>query len=193
LIMPLTNHMGDADQNGVLQAELERNQAVNILERWPFSAIRRNHTLEHATIHVLMERHPGVGVTGRSDWGGFSLYGPVRTEDVVAAVSAAARRLRAGECHLAVHPNCGTNVATGLVLAGLTSFAALSGKRKSRLEKALQLTLGLVAAFALARPVGVRVQERLTTSPNINRLRVVDIRRQRRGTLTVHRVQTAQE
>ncbi len=165
---------------------------MNILELWPFSAIRRNHTLEHATIHVLMEMHPGVGVTGRSDWAGFSLYGPLKTSDVAAAVSAAANRLRAGECRLAVHPNCGTNFTTGLVLAGLTSYAALSGKRKSRPVKAVQLILGLVAAFVLAQPVGVRVQERFTTSPEINRLRVVDIRRRQRGALTVHRVRTAQ-
>ena len=97
-------------------------------------AVRRNHALEHATIHVLTERLPGLRLVGRSDWGGFTLYGPVDTAQVSAAVSAAMARLSAGEKDLAIHPQCGTNLATGFVLAGLASTAALGGRRRSPLE-----------------------------------------------------------
>lgn len=166
---------------------------MNLLELWPFAAIRRNHALEHATIHVLSERHLGVRVVGRSDWAGFTLFGPVHTDDVAAAVSAALQRLRAGEFQLAIHPRCGTNVATGMVLASLTSLAALHGKRRSRLEKAVQLILGLGAALILAQPLGTRFTQRLTTSADVRGLRVADIRRQERGSLVMHRVETAQK
>jgi hypothetical protein len=166
---------------------------LNPLELWPFAAIRRNHALEHATIHVLSERHPGLRVVGRSDWAGFTLFGPVDTADVTSAIAAALLRLRAGECHLAVHPNCGTNVSTGVVLAGLASFGALHGKRRSRLQKALQLVAGLGAAFILAQPLGVRVQEHLTTSADVAGLRVTSVRRQERGSLVMHRIRTAPE
>jgi hypothetical protein len=166
---------------------------LNPLELWPVAAVRRNHALEHATIHVLSERHPDLRVVGRSDWGGFTLFGPLDTADVTSAVTAALRRLRAGESHLAVHPSCGTNVSTGVVLAGLASFAALHGKRRSRLEKTLQLIAGLAGAFVLAQPLGVRVQERLTTSADVLGLRVSDVRRQERGSLVMHRIRTVLE
>ena len=166
---------------------------MKLLELWPMAAIRRNHALEHATIHVLSERQSYLRVMGRSDWSGFTIFGSVGTDELSSAVTAALQRLRAGESQLAVHPRCGTNLATGMVLAGLASASALSGKRRSRLEKGLQLLIGLAAAFVLAQPLGVRVQEQITTSADVTTLRVVGISRHDSGTLVVHRVETAQE
>lgn len=158
-----------------------------------FAATRRNHALEHATIHVLSERHADLRLVGRSDWTGFTLYGPVETNELSKALASALQRLQAGETQLAVHPRCGTNLATGMVLAGLASSAALSGRRRSRLEKTLQLALGLGAALSLAQPLGAKVQEWVTTSADVANLRVVKVLRLERGTVIVHRVETAQE
>lgn len=155
-------------------------------------AVRRNHALEHATIHVLSERMPGVRLVGRSDWGGFTLYGPVETVQVSDAVSAAMARLNAGETSLAVHPQCGTNLATGFVLAGLASSAALGGRRRSPLEKAFQLLVGVGAALALAQPLGTGVQRAITTDPDVSRLIVSRILRLERGAVVIHRVETVQ-
>jgi hypothetical protein len=166
---------------------------VNPLELPLVADIRRNHALEHATINVLSERCTDLNLVGRSDWAGFTLYGPVSTDEVAVAASIALERLRAGEGQLAVHPQCGTNVSTGIVLAGLASYAALRGKRRSRLEKALQLVFGLGAALTLAQPLGVKVQEHITTSTDVTALRVVDIRRLQRGKIIVHRIETKWE
>jgi len=166
---------------------------VNPLELWPFAAIRRNHALEHATITVLSQRCTDLSLVGRSDWTGFTLFGPVDTDEVRTAVSIALQRLRAGEGQLAIHRQCGTNVSTGVVLAGLASYAALRSKRRSRLVKALRLLLGLGAALALAQPLGIKVQERITTSLDVAGLRVADIRRLERGKLVMHRIETMQE
>ena len=163
---------------------------MNVLELWPFAAIRHNHALEHATIHVLSERGLHVPVSGRSDWSGFTLYGTLGTNDVTSAVSEAMARLRAGERHLAIHPNCGTNLATGVVLVGITSYATLRGQSRSRLEKALQWIVTLAAGALLARPLGVRVQQKVTTASDVGGLRVVRIRRSERGSLVVHRIET---
>jgi len=166
---------------------------VKLLELPFFAATRRNHALEHATIHVLSERHPDLRLVGRSDWTGFTLYGPVDTAELSEALASALQRLQAGEAQLAIHPRCGTNLATGMVLAGLASTAALSGHRRSRLDKTLQLMLGLGAALSLAQPLGAKVQERVTTSSNVANLRVAKILRLQRGTVIVHRIETAQE
>jgi hypothetical protein len=166
---------------------------LNPLEQWPFAAVRRNHALEHATITILSQRRPELRLVGRSDWGGFTLYGPVSQDDVRAAVDSALQRLQDGEADLAVHPRCGTNLATGFVLAGVASYAALSGKRRSMLQRLAQLALGLTAASVLARPLGETFQERVTTSLDVDQLRVTEIRRLQRGDVVVHRIETAQE
>ncbi len=70
--------------------------------------VRRNHALEHATIHVLSRRYRDLHVMGRSTPNGFILYGDLPTDAVYEAAQEALERLRAGERHLAVHPACGT-------------------------------------------------------------------------------------
>ena len=45
--------------------------------------IRRNHALEHATIHVLAENHRPLRVVGRSTLNGFYLYGNLTAEMVI--------------------------------------------------------------------------------------------------------------
>jgi hypothetical protein len=165
---------------------------VNPLDQWPFSAVRRNHALEHATITILSQRHPSLRLVGRSDWGGFTLYGPVSSDDVQAAADSALQRLQSGESDLAVHPHCGTNLATGFVLAGLASYAALSGKRRSILQRVVQLLIGLSAASILAQPLGETLQEHVTTSLDVAQLHVANIRRLQRGNVVVHRIETAQ-
>ena len=73
------------------------------------SRVRRNHGLEHATIHVLTDKHKQFSAQGNSDPGGFSLnvYGDISEEQVSAAVNHAYKRMKNGEHDLAIHPNCG--------------------------------------------------------------------------------------
>ena len=87
--------------------------------------IRRNHALEHATIHVLSEQHKGFSAQGNSTPKGFNIniYGPVTENDVVKAVEEAFQRLHAGENRLAVHPNCGTVLLTMASMATLSAIA----------------------------------------------------------------------
>ncbi len=158
--------------------------------------IRRNHALEHATIHVLSQHHPQLRVVGRSTPGGFILYGDLATEKVVTAAHEALRRLQCGEKGLAVHARCGTNLATAGVLAGLSAFIVMSGRsrsRLSRLEKLPQVLLAATAAIVLAQPVGLILQARLTTSTDLEGVAIKDVTRQVRGKMMIHRVDIDQE
>ena len=80
---------------------------MNILEMPLIVRIRRNHALEHATIHVLTQYNPRRHLVGRTTASGFYIYGEVEIEEVAAAVSEALARLRGGEHDLAVHPQIG--------------------------------------------------------------------------------------
>lgn len=166
---------------------------MNLLELPFIAAIRQNHALEHATIHVLTQRNPYLHLVGRTTPKGFLIYGDVKTELVAEAASEALARLQAGETGLAVHPRCGTNIATAGVLAGLSAFAVASVRSKSRLARLPQILLATTAAIIVAQPLGLLLQEYLTTSPQVEGVRIEKITRQQFGKIVMHRVELGRE
>jgi hypothetical protein len=157
------------------------------------SSIRRNHGLEHATLHILSQRYPGVSLAGHSSATGFWLLGNVPTEAVESAVEEALRRMRGGEHNLAVHANCGTNFVTAGTVAGLAGAIAMfrvGSRVKDKLERlplaATMATLGLI----LAQPLGLLLQERITTSGQPGSLAVIEVKPTRRGRIKAHRITT---
>ena len=88
---------------------------------------RRNHALEHATLHVLAEKHPTQPMAGHSNPTGFFILGELPTDDIQSAAAQALARLRAGESELAIHPGCGTNLATTALLAGTLAWLVMRG------------------------------------------------------------------
>lgn len=153
---------------------------------------RRNHALEHATLHVLAASNPGRPMAGHSNPTGFFILGNVSTEAVADAATEALRRLKAGERELAIHPGCGTNLATTALLAGTLAWFVLRGARTA-FGKMLRLpfAIGLAAIGAtLSRPLGPVIQQKITTDAEVGDLRVVEIRESLRGRVTAHRVIT---
>jgi hypothetical protein len=138
---------------------------------------RRNHALEHATLHVLARTHH-QSMAGHSNPTGFFILGDLTTEEVTRAATEAWTRLNAGEHHLAIHPGCGTNLATNLVLASTLGWIPLRG-RKSTLGRLSVLPLAILLAaigFSLARPLGPKLQERVTTEPRLGDMNIVEVR-----------------
>ena len=156
-------------------------------------AIRQNHALEHATIHVLGQRTPDARVMGRSTPSGFLIVGPVSTQEVLAAATEAVARLQRGETHLAIHPRCGTNLAVTGVLAGTAAFGATLGHPRSRLERLPWSLIAATVAALVAQPLAYTVQEHVTTSPDLEGVFVKDIKRQDRGRIPVHKVTVGRE
>jgi len=153
-----------------------------------FRRIRQNHALEHATIHILSRAPYRPRLIAHSDWDGFAIYGPIDTETVASAVQEALARLQAGESQLAVHPRCGTNIAMGGVLAGIASIFTLSGRYKSNWGRFWRALLGILGALILAKPLGLAVQERITTCPDLHDIYIEEIRRVERGNLILHKI-----
>ncbi len=139
---------------------------------------RRNHALEHATLHVLARSHPGP-LAGHSNPGGYLILGQVSTEALSAAANEALQRLKAGESHLAIHPGCGTNLVAYLALIPTLAWLPMRG-RKSTLMRLVLLPLAITFAllgFWLARSLGPRLQEHITTEPDLGDLQIVAIQR----------------
>jgi len=158
-----------------------------LLEQPFIAAMRRNHALEHATIHILTWRYPHLHFVGRTTPKGFHIYGAVEMEAVAAAASEALARLQAGERELALHPRCGTNLAVAGILAGLSSFVAMG--RKPRLSKLPQVILVATAALVAAQPLGMMVQEFVTTSSQLADVKIERVTRQTMSNMVVHKVE----
>ena len=158
--------------------------------------IRRNHSLEHATVHVLNQRLGRISVVGHSDWNGFTLYGSIDTSEVKLAAHEALRRLRQGESDLAVHPRCGTVVATTGILTALAAFLAIGldggPRRRFRWSSIPAAMLAATAAAVLAQPVGMALQQHYTTDPDPGNLEIKNISLKLTANLIVHRVDTVQ-
>ena len=155
-------------------------------------AIRRNHGLEHATVAVLLSRRgPTLRLVGRAAPRGFYLHGNVRPEEALSAAEEALTRLQRGERSLALSPLCGTNLAVGGVLAGVSALAVAggSGGRWARLPNVLTATLLAVLA---SQPAGRWMQRHLTTSADMRQTRIVGVRQGGRGRGRYLKVETAQ-
>lgn len=162
---------------------------ANLLDSPVLLATRRNHGLEHATIHILSGHFPGQALAGHSNPGGFFILGDVPTESVREAATEALARLRNGESKLAVHPGCGTNYVVAGALAGTLAWLGMTGAKsgRQRLERLPLMILLSAIGFMVSQPLAPVIQQRITTSGDPGSLGIVDVYRVRKG---VHRIVT---
>lgn len=146
---------------------------MNVLEMQPLGHIRRNHGIEHATVHVLTEWDPDLSLVGRADAQGFNIYGEVDAETLASATQEALRRMNNGQGALAVHPRCGTQLVVMGAVTGLAAFLALGNRpRVSRLPDAI---LATTLAALVAQPLGLAIQRNVTTSSDVSQARFAGI------------------
>ena len=154
---------------------------------------RKNHALEHATMTVLAERYKGMRMMGHSNPGGFILVADLPTEIVTDAVLEAKRRLENGEPDLAVHPNCGTNIAVSSLAGSAAAFSVLgllNKKGRNAWWHYLVATLFAVPAFILAKPLGPKLQKNLSTDPKTQDMAVKMVTSQKTAKSFVHFIHT---
>lgn len=155
--------------------------------------VRRNHGLEHATIHLLNRQR--YRLSGVSSGAGFLIYGDVPTEKLETVAHEALKRLNRGEKHLAIHPNCGTNlVVTGGLMTIIGAIGFVGTTRKSAWERFPLVLVAMMFASLYALPLGLTVQRHLTTTGEMGDLKVLGVvKREFRwmgSGITVHQVIT---
>ena len=168
------------------------------LLRFPYILrTRRNHGLEHATIHILGRSR--YSLSGRSHDSGFVLIGAVSTEQVESAVREALQRMKAGEHKLAVHPNCGTNLVTFGFLATLLAWFGFGGSSRRRGWERFPLMMTLMMGIVLlSPPLGLSLQKHFTTEGDLGDMELISVTPETVSIpfsgrqLTLHRVLTQQ-
>ena len=156
--------------------------------------VRINHALEHATLHVLQEKGIAGRLGGISDAGGFWIYGDVATETLLLAAQEALKRLAEGESALAVHPNCGTNLAVGSLAAGGLAWMGMRGTKRKMSRRLARLPIAIlmgIIGYQLAKPLGPKIQEQVTTNADVSGMELVQVLRHDVASgVIIHRVST---
>ena len=162
---------------------------TSILDLPPFLATRRNHAVEHATLKILARKYNDKNLAGHSNPTGFFLFGDMTTSDIRESIQEAMTRLRAGEHDLAIHPGCGTNLATSMVLPASFAWIPFQGTRSLRWRLLLiPVALGFALfGYVLSKPLGPWLQRNVTTQADLGNLQLVEIIPVRKG---VHRIIT---
>jgi len=169
-----------------------------LLKLPPIRRIRRNHALEHATVHMLSRRIKQLSVSGNASLNGFLLYGNVDTALVQEAAEEALRRMQVGESQWAVHPNCGTMLVTSGVMTSLAAVAGLMGVQntpRATLDRLPTVILLSIVALISSQPVGLSVQKHITTCGEMGDLALLSVTRHEvrlpiGGKAILHRIQT---
>ncbi|MEJ5240042.1 MAG: DUF6391 domain-containing protein [Anaerolineales bacterium] len=154
---------------------------------------RRNHALEHATLHILARDVPARPLAGYSYPGGILIFGDVTTEVLRVALAEAESRLRRGESHLAIHPGCGTNLSLSLFLGPMLAWLPLRNVAHTPRRWFWRLPLAVGLAFAglwLARLLGPWAQKYVTTEADLGNLRVLAVESIAFGPWKVHHIRT---
>lgn len=158
---------------------------------------RRNHGLEHATIHILSRNN--YKLSGRSSDHGFIIFGNVPTERVEDAVREALQRMQSGEHKLAVHPNCGTNLVTAGFTATVVAWLGFAGGGWRRgWERFPTMMVIMMAVLLFSKPLGMSLQRHITTEGDPGDLHLLTVKRETLHVpftgqqLIIHRVLTQQ-
>jgi len=156
--------------------EQTANQVRPILDFPLVKRTRRNHGLEHATVHILSKRIKNVPMMGRSTDRGFVLFANVSQEDVDSAVKEALRRMKNGEHSLAVHPGCGTSRLTTGFLTSVVAIVGLTGATWKTVFNRLPLLMVMMMLAALySEPLGLSLQKYFTTEGDPGDMEIISI------------------
>lgn len=137
--------------------------------------VRKNHSLEHATINVLEQRYGRtLKVGGLAYSNGFSLSGPDLPSyyEVLDAVREGHSRMTSGERNLAIHPRCGTSMAAANLLFSIVFIIILIyAKRMS----VLYIIPAFLLANILSKSFGRILQKFFTTYQDVSDVYILDI------------------
>ncbi|HAF60904.1 MAG TPA: hypothetical protein DCK95_01090 [Anaerolineaceae bacterium] len=165
----------------------------NLLEVDPVWKVRSNHSLEHATLHVLSTKVTRARVSGLSDAGGFWLLGRLPTDLVLESAQEALKRLQDGEKGLAMHEHCGSNLVPSIVVSGGLAWLAMAGTGDSLRKKTRRIPLAVIMAllgYEAAKPVGPLLQEKATSTDHFDGMLVREVRVYKPYDFIIHRVIT---
>ena len=150
--------------------------------------IRRNHAIEHATINVI-EQSVGrtLNISGLSQENGFYIAGIQDAGVVEEAAFRGLSLLKQGQCDLAIHQRCGTDIAIANLTTALIFLILLFS---TGMVNALNIIIALLISNFTSPYLGQSIQRYFTTSCDVKNTDIVglqyEIGQQEEGLLLRH-------
>ena len=135
--------------------------------------LRRNHAIEHATINVL-EQLAGqrLNVSGLSREDGFYISGIQNPEMVEESAVRGLNLLKQGNCQLAIHRRCGTDIAIANFVSALIFLILLLTTGSFSI---LNIIIALLLSNLISPYLGEYVQKYFTTSCDVANMEIVGL------------------
>jgi len=133
-------------------------------------ALRKNHSLEHATAHVLEREYGYSNLAGYAKNDGFYIIGV----DNVSVVEEAARKglvlMKSGKIELAIHNNCGTSITVANFVSAVIFLLLIFITGHFNI---INMLIAILIANLTGPLLGKYVQQYFTTSPDVSEMEIV--------------------
>ncbi|MGD9552692.1 MAG: DUF6391 domain-containing protein, partial [Candidatus Caldatribacteriota bacterium] len=135
--------------------------------------IRRNHAIEHATINVLEEwAGSHLNISGLSREDGFYIAGIQNPELIERAALQGLNLLKQGNCHLAIHRRCGTDIAIANFVTALIFLILMI---VTGIISIFYILIALLISNLISPYLGEYVQKYFTTSCDVRNTEIVGL------------------
>jgi hypothetical protein len=132
--------------------------------------LRKNHSLEHATINVLEREFGYRNLAGYAEEDGFYIMGIQNIEFIKEAASKGLQLMKQGNEGLAIHRRCGTSITVANFLSAIIFLILLF---YSGYFSIFNMILAIVIANLMGPILGQIVQKQLTTTPDVNEMEII--------------------
>ena len=132
--------------------------------------LRKNHSLEHATINMLEREFGYNSLAGYAEEDGFYIMGLQNTAFVEEAAAKGLQLMKQGREELAIHKRCGTSMTVANFLSAIIFFILLF---YSGYFSILNMIIAIVIANFLGPSLGKFVQKHFTTTSNVTEMEII--------------------
>ncbi len=132
--------------------------------------LRKNHSLEHATVNILEKEYGCNKLAGYAEENGFYILG---INDISAVEEAAQRGLalmKSGRKQLAIHTRCGTSMLVANFISAVIFLLLLL---YTGYFSILNMVIAIIIANLLGPYLGQILQRFVTTTPEIEEMEII--------------------
>ena len=132
--------------------------------------LRKNHSMEHATINVLEKEFGYRNLAGYAEEDGFYIMGIQNTAFVEEAAVKGLKLMKQGKNELAIHKRCGTSMTVANFLSAIIFFILLI---YSGYFSIINMIIAIILDNLMGPTLGQIVQKKFTTSPEVNEMEII--------------------
>ncbi len=135
--------------------------------------LRKNHSLEHATVNTLEREYGYKGLAGYAENNGFYIIGVDNIYHVEEAARKGINILKNGQFDFAIHKRCGTSLTVANFLSAIIFLILLFYTGHFSI---INMIIAIIIANFIGPYLGQIVQKYLTTTPQIEEMEIVSAR-----------------